>query len=340
MDNKKNITIKEIAKFCGVGIGTVSRAINNQPGVKEEVRRKILGHINDIGWRRSNIIERISSIHNGKLVIFVASRMGTFARHSDNDILDLLFEQCELQNYETMLLLNNRKEALRQCAMIKPYAVIQVGHINVLEEQEQELVKLGIRLINLAENENYNGVMLHPDHYNSARDMLRALRRAGHRKIGFLGGLGSIKQVNYDKLPTLRLQNMIRGISDAHPEFDIENDCLSDNYGNNIMLIKSLKEKKYTAWVCDEQRSCALFLNTTLTLNIKIPDDVSLVTISPEKPPYIYPIDVSRSYCNITDRCKKVMELLGAKTFPEHEEYIFPNGLHRGQTIKKIKEQK
>ncbi len=38
----ENITIKDIARICGVGIGTVSRAINNDPRVSEKTREKIL----------------------------------------------------------------------------------------------------------------------------------------------------------------------------------------------------------------------------------------------------------------------------------------------------------
>ncbi len=36
-----NITMKDIAKMCGVSIKTVSRVINGSPDVKEETREKI-----------------------------------------------------------------------------------------------------------------------------------------------------------------------------------------------------------------------------------------------------------------------------------------------------------
>lgn len=36
------ITIKDIAKICGVGVSTVSRAINNEAGINEETKNKIL----------------------------------------------------------------------------------------------------------------------------------------------------------------------------------------------------------------------------------------------------------------------------------------------------------
>ena len=40
--NMKTITIRDIAKECGVGVSTVSRAINNHPDISDETREKIL----------------------------------------------------------------------------------------------------------------------------------------------------------------------------------------------------------------------------------------------------------------------------------------------------------
>ena len=36
------LTIKDIAKACGVGVSTVSRAINNHPDINPETRKKIM----------------------------------------------------------------------------------------------------------------------------------------------------------------------------------------------------------------------------------------------------------------------------------------------------------
>ena len=41
----ERITIKEIAKLCGVGVSTVSRAINNHPDINEETKKKIMDTI-------------------------------------------------------------------------------------------------------------------------------------------------------------------------------------------------------------------------------------------------------------------------------------------------------
>ena len=37
------MTIKDIAKACGVSVSTVSRVLNNRQDVSAEVRRRVLG---------------------------------------------------------------------------------------------------------------------------------------------------------------------------------------------------------------------------------------------------------------------------------------------------------
>ena len=37
----EQITIKEVAKLCGVGVSTVSRAINNHPDINEETKKRL-----------------------------------------------------------------------------------------------------------------------------------------------------------------------------------------------------------------------------------------------------------------------------------------------------------
>jgi len=336
MTGKKKITIKEIAKVCGVGVGTVSRAINNQPGVKDEVRRKILCYINDIGWRRDTIMDRLASSSNGLMVVFLSSP-NLFSWSTDNACMELLLEQCEQQNYETTMLLNNRTEALKRCIRMKPYAVIQMGNIDILYDQQEELIRQGVRLINIGYSEDFHGVMLHPDYFEAGKIMAQELFLAGHRKIGFMGGFGSVKNISNDNIPSLILQKLVAGIISVYPDFDISSDCVSDNYGDIKPISKFLERGEHTGWICGSQRSCTLFINAATSLNIKIPEDISLVARSPQEPFYLYPIDVSRNYYDVKGFCDKVMELLNLSEFPAQKEYTFNNEFHRGKSVRKIK---
>ena len=48
------LTIKDIAKKCGVGISTVSRAINNHPDISPETRQMVMDVIKETGFIPNN----------------------------------------------------------------------------------------------------------------------------------------------------------------------------------------------------------------------------------------------------------------------------------------------
>ena len=50
----EEITIKDIAKLCGVGVSTVSRAINNHPDINPETKQMIMDVIQLHGYVPNN----------------------------------------------------------------------------------------------------------------------------------------------------------------------------------------------------------------------------------------------------------------------------------------------
>lgn len=48
------MTIKDIARLCGVSVSTVSRVLNDRPGVSEENRRRVLEVIESSNYIPNN----------------------------------------------------------------------------------------------------------------------------------------------------------------------------------------------------------------------------------------------------------------------------------------------
>src|SRR5690606_7696814 len=53
-------TIRDVAKFAGVGIGTVSRVINDSPSVSEATRNKVLSAIEALDYSPNPMARRLS----------------------------------------------------------------------------------------------------------------------------------------------------------------------------------------------------------------------------------------------------------------------------------------
>ena len=54
------MTIKDIAKACGVGVSTVSRVLNNRPDVSDDVRQRVLSFVESCGYVPNNSARDLS----------------------------------------------------------------------------------------------------------------------------------------------------------------------------------------------------------------------------------------------------------------------------------------
>ncbi|MBE6611106.1 MAG: LacI family DNA-binding transcriptional regulator, partial [Ruminococcaceae bacterium] len=50
MNQNKRITVKDLARICGVSIGTVDRALNGRARINPETKKKILDAAEEYGY--------------------------------------------------------------------------------------------------------------------------------------------------------------------------------------------------------------------------------------------------------------------------------------------------
>src|SRR6185436_6668998 len=56
-----NPTIYDVARTAGVGVGTVSRVLNNSTRVSPETQEKVLDAVRTLGFRRSKVARQLST---------------------------------------------------------------------------------------------------------------------------------------------------------------------------------------------------------------------------------------------------------------------------------------
>ena len=86
------MTIKDIARACGVSVSTVSRVLNEHPDVSEPVRRRVMDTVQRLGYVPNNSardLVRSSSDAIGVVVrgtgnLFFADMLKTIAREIDS----------------------------------------------------------------------------------------------------------------------------------------------------------------------------------------------------------------------------------------------------------------
>ncbi len=332
MSNKK-ITIKDIARNCGVGLGTVSRVINAKPGVKEEVRRKVLQYVEDIGWRCNTLSQRLKLPEPGKTVIIIAST-SILERKYDHDLLRIMLEQLIGAGFSPLTLFGQCRENLERCRKTKPYAVIVAGTSSFQKEATQSLLKDNIRIIGLGECDEYAGPIIFPDYRKAAGKAVQLLLKAEHQHIGFFGGMGIIKKIDsLESVNLRRIREMLTGITEKHKTFNLSEDAISDCFCDLSGLNKCLKSGKHSAWICSDEKMVRQFLQCATELKIRIPEDLSVIGFTPELPSYSFTIDLTRFYPDNQAQAAQAMALVQGKTSFENQELVSDCLYHAGRTV-------
>jgi len=185
-----NPTIYDVAKTAGVGVGTVSRVLNNSTRVSPETQEKVQSAIRMLGFRRSKVARQLSTgiqhrnvgalMPNITHPSFVERLRGVqLALHDqDNDFNLVLYSVSEPERGHEQLL-----------SIIEQAAVegLLIATLNVSGEQRDLLNEVGIPFVTLSDvcAEELNCIS--PDNILGGYMATQHLLELGHRRIAYVG---------------------------------------------------------------------------------------------------------------------------------------------------------
>ncbi len=94
------VTVKEIARMCGVSISTVSNILNNKPNVGEETRQRVLEVVKETGYQ-TNYFAASMRKQNSKVISIIVEDLCQF---STPPIVEAIMSYCEERGYRTILM--------------------------------------------------------------------------------------------------------------------------------------------------------------------------------------------------------------------------------------------
>lgn len=78
IQKKDKYTISDVAQMLGVSRSTISRAMNNSPGVGEELRKKVLDFVEEIGYQPNTIARSLSKGRQSIIALIVSDIRNPF----------------------------------------------------------------------------------------------------------------------------------------------------------------------------------------------------------------------------------------------------------------------
>jgi LacI family transcriptional regulator len=185
-----NPTIYDVARAAGVGVGTVSRVLNNSTRVSPETQQKVLSAIRALGFRRSKVARQLSTgiQHRNIGVIlpfithpsFVERLRGVqlALQDQDNDFNLVLYNVTEPGRFHEQLV-----------AIVEQAAVdgLLIATLNVSDEQRALLVEAGIPFVTLSDGCTGQLNCISPDNIRGGYMATQHLLELGHRRIAYVG---------------------------------------------------------------------------------------------------------------------------------------------------------
>lgn len=192
MKRSSVMTIKEIAKEAGYGIGTVSRVLNNNPNVSERARNKVMEVVRAHDFQ--------PNMYARNLKIQAIPGIAIIVRGIQNMLFCDLVEhlQMQIENNGMVCLVfyldedaDEAAEARRICSGRRPSGIIFLG--SNLDQHVSEIEKLGVPCLSVTETAGSYGIRnlssIGIDDVASGEAGIEYLVKKGHRQIGIIGGL-------------------------------------------------------------------------------------------------------------------------------------------------------
>ncbi len=180
------INLQQIAESLNISISTVSRVINNKPGIKQETRDKINSYIKNhnatitnsefksIGVVDTYLRHSISGYYLAFLLEGIDKRLNSLGYNMTLIHFDQIQEQYHRLGYSPVL------QAQKGLIWLEP--LFNRDHLQIINDHEIECVVINNSLKDIPVN------YVKSNNYDAAVNAIDLLARKGHQKIGFVGG--------------------------------------------------------------------------------------------------------------------------------------------------------
>lgn len=337
--SKKRLTVHDVAQHAGVSTGTVSRVINNVPGVGADVARRVRAAIDDLGWQ-PNIAAQNIRASTSRMIGFIFS-----------DIRNPLYATMtkgaeEVFGPRGYLLVSSSSDGRmeREVDLIDLFRRRRADGLilTISDEDSQEvraaISRAGIPFVMLERALGDEATSISADHYGGTRQAVEHLIEMGHRRIAMItGGRG-----------TLVMRERLRALEDirANGKLDLEQDLLrldsfDAEYGYHQVQMLMGKKDPPTAILCLGVRLLPGVVSGLQNMGKTFPGDVSLICSNDTETAAILtpPITAIRydAYMLGKMAAASLLDQIGRKYGkPEVKKFVIPTELVLRESVRRI----
>lgn len=193
MSADKRLTINEIARMAQVSKGTVSKVLNNKPGIGAETRQRVMELVEHLDYHPSSVAQALANqrSNNIGLVIPHVAEQSLNAPYWSALITAIAQEAGEL-NYNLMLLTpkeeGNLKEIYQSVMRSKRVDGLIIGSEQIDKDSMSQLYMAKIPFVLIGQNPDFQHHFVDIDNHQAVESMMKHMEQQGYKRIGFLSG--------------------------------------------------------------------------------------------------------------------------------------------------------
>ena len=177
------ITIKDVAKYAGVGVGTVSRVINNEKAVGEKTRTKVLEAMKALNYSRNNMAFRLRKNETRIIALLVP-----FINHPFFAKLAYYVEDEACRFGYSVLLVSSQQKVDKEAEIITKIKHREVdGAVFVTHYMHEEDELQDCPIVSIDRTFGKNIPYVTSDNYDATKKAIKYMIERGAERVGFIG---------------------------------------------------------------------------------------------------------------------------------------------------------
>ena len=262
-------TIKDVAKRAGVGIGTVSRVINNEKGVGEQTRTKVLNAMRELNYSPNNMASQLRRNETRIIALLVPVVNHPFFAKLAYYVED----EADRYGYSTILVSSQQRvekeaEIISRIKQKKVDGAVFVTHYMHDEEDLKDCPLISIDRV-LGKSIPY----VTSDNYEATKKSIRYMIERGAKKIGFIGS---------KPLVDSEVMERERAYRDIMEEFNMPIRMVNEviQHGEETVVVADFLEKysDVDGVFVSGYTLSQVFYDAALELGKRIPDELQIVS--------------------------------------------------------------
>ena len=183
------VSMKDIAKACGVSVATVSKALSGQPDIGEQTRELICRTADSLGYMTNSAARALKTNRTYNIgVLFVDERRSGLAHEYFSAVLESLKVEAEANGYDiTFINRNVGKKAYLQHCQYRGVDGVVIACVDFNDPQVLELVNSRLPVVTIDHVFNNRAAVV-SDNVRGMEELVRYVYAKGHRRIAFIHG--------------------------------------------------------------------------------------------------------------------------------------------------------